>query len=59
MAEVGTATVKVLPDLDEFNAILEALPKVGLTIREEVDYTLDEVGHVTRLVRTTSVVRGV
>lgn len=59
MAEIGTATVKVLPDLDEFQAIINALPKIGLTIREQIDYERNDDGEVTRTVKTTSVVRGV
>lgn len=59
MAEIGTATVRVLPDLDEFNEIMAAIPKTGLTIREQIDYERDADGEVVRTVRTTSVVRGV
>lgn len=59
MDEIATATIKVMPDLDEFTAIMEALPKIGLTIQEQIDYTRDEDGQVVRTVKTTSVVRGV
>lgn len=59
MAELGTPTVKVVPDLDEFTRIMEALPKVGLTIREETTHERDNEGVIYRTIKTTSVVKGV
>lgn len=59
MAEVGTATLKILPDMDEFTRIMESIPRSGVAIREEITYERDVDGNVCRTIKTTSVVRGV
>lgn len=59
MADVGTATLKILPDMDEFERIMQSIPRSGVAIREEINYEYNADGQVNRTVKTTSVVRSV
>lgn len=52
---IGTATVKVLPDLTEFRAIIASVPDAGLTVTEDVAFEYDECGNVVRRVTTRTV----
>lgn len=59
MDAIGTATVKVVPDLSEFSRMMEAaIAADGLTIREDIAYEHDDEGHVVRQTKTTTIVRG-
>lgn len=55
---VGTATVKILPDLSEFQAIIDALPATGLVVTERVLYVHDDKGRVISTYKTTAVTKG-
>ena len=59
MTELGEATVKVIPDLSEFNRLMAEIPDQGVTFQETIDYARDENGDITRTVRTLSLVKGV
>lgn len=56
MAQIGTATVKVLPDLSEFTAALEAIPD-GFTVTETIEYKRNVDGQIMREIRTKTVRR--
>lgn len=59
MTAIGTATVKILPDLSEFQAILDAIPATGFVVTRTTDITRDEdTGFVTREVTTTAITKG-
>lgn len=58
MASIGTTTVKVVPDLSDFTAMMEAaLAADGLVIREEISYERDATGQVTKQTKVTSIGR--
>ena len=59
MTELGEATVKVIPDLTEFNRLMAEIPDQGVTVQETIDYTRDATGDITRTVRTVSLIKGV
>lgn len=59
MANIGTATVKVVPDLEEFRAVMDALPDAGFMVREEVTYEYDSEGALVRQVTTKQVTKSV
>jgi hypothetical protein len=53
---IGSVSVKVLPDLAQFEEILRHVPDAGLTVTEDVTYERDDNGYVVRqtTVRTIS-----
>lgn len=55
--QLGSATVKIVPDLSEFTAALEQIPD-GFTKTEVIEYVRDEAGQIIRETRTTSISRG-
>lgn len=58
MADLGTATVKILPDLSEFQAILDAIPATGLVVTKTTTYVRDDDGQITAQTETTAVTKG-
>lgn len=56
--DIGTATVKILPDLSEFQAIIDAIPASGFVVTETIDTKRDSDGMIVRTVKTTSVTKG-
>lgn len=57
MANVGTTTVKILPDLSEFKSILDAIPPSGLVVTKATYYTYTPEGMVASTVETTQVTK--
>lgn len=55
---IGTATVKVLPDLSEFQAIIDALPATGLVVTKTTTYVRDDDGFIASETTTTTVTKG-
>lgn len=53
--QYGTAYVKVLPDLTEFNDLVKQAADVGLTLTETQTFEYDGDGLVTRTVRTVTI----
>jgi hypothetical protein len=58
MAEIGTATIKVMPDLSDFTAALDAAPD-GFTLVEVTEYERDNEGRVTKETMTRKLFRSV
>jgi hypothetical protein len=56
MAEIGTATVKVVPDLSDFAAALQQIGD-GFTMTEDTTYERGADGQVERVLRTVSITR--
>jgi hypothetical protein len=56
---IGTATVKVLPDLSEFAEIIAAVPDAGLTVTEDVSFEYNDDGQVSRRITTRTVTKAI
>lgn len=56
---IGTATVKVLPDLSDWERILDSVPAAGLTATEDTTFEYDQDGHVTRQITTRTITKAV
>jgi hypothetical protein len=56
MAELGTATVKVMPDLSDFAAALQQIGD-GFTMTEDISYEFNKEGQVASQRRTVSITR--
>ncbi len=56
MAEIGTATVKVLPDLAEFYKLIEAAD-LGLTLTDTTVYEHTADGMPVKTTRTVRITR--
>lgn len=57
MANIGTATVKVLPDLTEFSEIIANIPAAGITLVEDVTFEYDADGRIARQITTRSLTK--